>query len=275
MEAQNILQAEWLDILFDGKNKDYGAYNLRKTYDKRLKYALIGMSTVCIIACAGMLFANDHHGQINQPPVWTEVTLANTPDKPEKPVPPPPPKPPKPIQHLETRIYVDRIQVVKEVVPPPPSMKELENVQIGNENVHGEKGGDIIAPPIEAGTTKELQIKTDDDPTGKEVFIVQIQAKFPGGTDAWMNFLRRNLNASLPVDNGAPAGKYTVVVSFLVDAEGNISEVEALNDPGYGTANEAVRVIKHSNKWLPAVQNGRNVIYRQKQGITFEVADDN
>ena len=74
-------------------------------------------------------------------------------------------------------------------------------------------------------------------------------------------------------DNGAPPGNYTVVVSFLVDKEGNISEVKAENDPGYGTADEAVRVIQRGPKWKPAVQNGRNVIYRQRQSITFQVAE--
>jgi len=58
-----------------------------------------------------------------------------------------------------------------------------------------------------------------------------------------------------------------------VDKEGNISEVKAENDPGYGTAGEAVRVISRGPKWVPAVQNGRNVIYRQKQAITFKVEE--
>jgi protein TonB len=58
-----------------------------------------------------------------------------------------------------------------------------------------------------------------------------------------------------------------------VDKSGNISEVQALNDPGYGTSQEAVRVIKKGPPWTPAVQNGRNVIYRQKQSITFQVSE--
>ena len=83
----------------------------------------------------------------------------------------------------------------------------------------------------------------------------------------------QDLRADVPVENGAPPGRLTVVVSFLVDKDGNISEVKAENDPGYGTADEAVRVIKRGPKWIPAVQNGRNVIYRQKQSVTFEVSE--
>ncbi len=76
----------------------------------------------------------------------------------------------------------------------------------------------------------------------------------------------------MPVQNHAPNGIYTVVVSFLVDKNGKISEVEALNDPGYGSAEEAVRVIKKGPDWTPAVQDGKNVIYRQKQSISFMVS---
>jgi protein TonB len=58
----------------------------------------------------------------------------------------------------------------------------------------------------------------------------------------------------------------------MVDANGNVSDVRADNDPGYGTAEEAVRVIKKGPKWMPAIQNGKNVNYRQKQNITFQVS---
>ena len=101
---------------------------------------------------------------------------------------------------------------------------------------------------------------------------VQIEAKFPGGPDVWRMFLERNLNNQTPADHGAPPGNYTVTVSFLVDEDGNVSDVQALNNPGYGTAEEAVRVIKKGPKWRPAIKNGKNVIYRQKQNITFQVS---
>jgi len=102
----------------------------------------------------------------------------------------------------------------------------------------------------------------------KEFTSVQTEAKFPGD---WNKFLERNLNAQTPADHSAPPGRYSVTVSFLVDTTGNISEVIAENDPGYGTAQEAVRVIKNGPNWQPAIQNGRKVFYRQKQTIVFEV----
>src|SRR5205085_8232143 len=96
-----------------------------------------------------------------------------------------------------------------------------------------------------------------------------IEASFPGGVAAWKRFLERNLNQNILEENGAPPGRYTVVVSFRVDKDGSITEVKAENNPGYGTADEAVRVVKTGPKWNPAQQNGRQVIYRQRQSITF------
>ena len=134
------------------------------------------------------------------------------------------------------------------------------------------KDDGIVAPPVEKGTgTVEAPKDEDYD----RVFtVVQIPAEFPGGLPAWAKYLERNLNRDLPVDNGAPPGKYTVIVSFIVDKNGGISEVQAENDPGYVTKDEAVRVIKKGPSWKPAVQNGRNVIYRHRQSITFMVSEE-
>ena len=113
-------------------------------------------------------------------------------------------------------------------------------------------------------TTKEEQ--------DKEFITVQVKAQFPGGLAGWKEYLEKNLIVDTPVKHKSPRGKYTVVITFLVDKEGNVSEVRAENDPGYGTAEEAIRVLRKSPKWIPATQNGKNVIYRQKQTITFLVS---
>ena len=111
--------------------------------------------------------------------------------------------------------------------------------------------------------------------SGKNVFTsVQIEAEFPGGPEAWKRYLMRNLNPSVASERGAPAGEYKVLLSFLVDKNGNISDVIAEKNPGYGTAEEAIRLIKRGPAWKPAVQNGQNVSYRARQAITFMVTKD-
>ena len=102
---------------------------------------------------------------------------------------------------------------------------------------------------------------------------VQIEAEFPGGRDGWKNYLERNLNISVASSNGAPPGRYSVTIDFLVANDGHIVEANALNNPGYGTAEEALRMLKRSPNWKPAVQNGVNVAYRGRQVITFVVSN--
>ncbi len=102
--------------------------------------------------------------------------------------------------------------------------------------------------------------------------IVETRAEFPGGISGWTRYLERNLSRDLPVKNGAPAGMYTVYVTFIIDKQGKVNDVKALNNPGYGTAEEAVRVIRDGPNWIPAVQYGNKVIFRHKQGIRFVIA---
>ncbi|TAG30023.1 MAG: hypothetical protein EAZ35_08585 [Sphingobacteriia bacterium] len=99
-------------------------------------------------------------------------------------------------------------------------------------------------------------------------------AAFVGGKEGWTKYLENNLNRSTPVEKGGPPGKYTVLLSFIVDKQGNISKVKALNDPGYGTAAEAVKVIAKGPKWIPAKQNGKNVASLVKRTITYVVTEE-
>lgn len=103
---------------------------------------------------------------------------------------------------------------------------------------------------------------------------VQVEASFPGGLAAWTNFLVKNLKANVPANNGAPIGKYTVMVQFVVGKDGVISNIKTLTNFGYGMEDEVVRIIEKSGTWMPAVQNGRLVNAYRQQPITFLVEED-
>ncbi len=277
METQKILTADILDIIFDNRNKEYGAYELRKTYRKRLYTALLVMIALCTLLIVSSVIANsvddDKGAEIMVQDVQLEKIDRQEEQKPEPPPPPPPPKiePPK----IEIAKFTPPKIVKDEEVEPEEQIREtqeMEEVKIGTINQEGIKS-DIIAPPVEKGTGIVEAPKVETEDYDKEFKNVQIEAKFPGGEKEWRKFLERNLDNNAPVDNGAPPGRYSVLVSFIVDKGGNVSEVKAENNPGYGTAEEAVRVIKRGPKWVPAVQNGRNVIYRQRQSITFVVEE--
>ena len=269
MEANKILKADVLDILFENRNKAYGAYELRTTYPTRVKKSMIGMAAVSLVFITGVLLANSKSKDAIKPMIVTDVNLSLVKDKEEiKPVELPKPKP-TPIKTIADNIPIilpDKLVDKTEV----PTDAQVENVQIGNVTQDGKDIGDVVAPPLEKEGTGQVVAPVEKH-VPDFVTVVEIEAQFPGGMAAWMRFLQRNLNSDVPTENGAPVGRYTVVVAFNVDKEGNVSEIEALNDPGYGTAQEAVRVIKKSNQWIPAIQNGQHVGYRQKQAITFEV----
>ncbi|RYY98419.1 MAG: TonB family protein [Chitinophagaceae bacterium] len=153
----------------------------------------------------------------------------------------------------------------------PPEVEKLEDTKIAVVNQEGVKA-DVAVPPVDEG--KAVVEAPKDETNYDQTFTkVEIEAEFPGGQGAWANYLRRNLNADVPGQNGAPAGTYTIRVQFIVDKEGNISDVKSLNDPGYGMGDEAVRAIKRGPKWTPAQQNGRQVKAYRTQPITFVVSE--
>ena len=101
---------------------------------------------------------------------------------------------------------------------------------------------------------------------------VEIEASFPGGGDAWRDYLMKNLNAYVPVKNKAPLGKYMVIVRFIVAKDGSISNALAETAHGYGMEKEVLRIIKRGPKWIPASQDGRLVNAYRRQPVTFVVS---
>ena len=124
---------------------------------------------------------------------------------------------------------------------------------------------DVVQPINSTNTGTQPEDNED-----KIYTVAQIPAEFPGGLSGWQRYLERTLNKGILKQNNAPEGKYSIIVSFVVDRNGSISDIKAENDPGYGTKEEAIRVIEKGPKWKPAVQNGRNVNYRHRQSITFQ-----
>jgi len=103
---------------------------------------------------------------------------------------------------------------------------------------------------------------------------VDVEATFSGGEAAWRKYLERNLDPNVPVEHGAPIGIYTVVVQFIVDKTGAISDIKALTNFGYGMEQEVVRIIQKGPMWSPASQNNRAVKAYRKQPVTFVIEDD-
>jgi len=175
-----------------------------------------------------------------------------------------------------TKFTPPKIVKDEEVKEPPPPQEKLEETKIGTINQEGQKDEGFVAPPVETGTGVVEAPKKVEEDYDKVFTKVEKEAKFPGGPDGWRKYLERNLDANVAANDGAPTGNYTVKVQFIVDKEGNISNVQAIEVPKAcpSCGPEAVKVIKKGPKWEPAVQNGRNVIYQAIQFITFQVAEE-
>jgi periplasmic protein TonB len=274
MEPNQIKDAHFLDILFEGRNKEYGAYELRKSYNRRIVKALFAMGAVVGLLFLGSVVSGFGKGVRVAPADVTDVLLAKV-EEPKPVVVPPPPRivPPPPVA---MRIFTPPL-IVKDadVKPPdtPPVNDDLDKVKIGTVNTPG--GDDVGAPGPPAGSGVPAGVvvaptKTDDQP----LMVVEIEAGYPGGLPAWARFLNKNLRYPDDGLNNGIAG--TVMVQFVVDLEGNVSDIQAIGGPeSGGLREEAIRVIKKSGKWDPAIQNGRHVKAYRRQPVTFVQGDGN
>jgi protein TonB len=274
MEPNKIQDADILDIIFEGRNKDYGAYELRKTYNSRIVKSMIVMgSVVALLVIGNVVSGFGKKSQLPKPDV-TDITLDNVKEDVKPPVIPPPviKAPPVAMKQFTPPL------IVKTDVPKderPPENDELDKVKIGPVNVTGtaDDGTDVPVATGDGGKgIAEAPKKADDDNDGRPWTKVEIDASFPGGPAAWLRFLNKNLRSPDEAINNGISGK--VVVQFIVDKDGNVSDVVAISGPEQGgLREEAVRVIKKSGKWTPAIQNGRYVKAYRVQPVIFQIGE--
>ena len=272
MDVNKILNADVLDIIFEGSNKEYGAYDLRKTYNKRMLRAIGGTAIVIVLLFIGFIVSNLNSNGNKKALVVDDVQLEDV--KEEKKNEPPPPPPPKiePPKVEMAKFTPPKIVPDKEVKPEekPPEQEKLEDTKIGTVNQEGIKDEGITAPPVSDAGKGVVEAPKDNEDYDKTFTKVEIESEFPGGAGAWLRYLNKNLRYPDDAVNNEIQG--TVIVQFIVDKEGNVSDVTPISGPDNGgLREEAVRVIKKSGKWTPAVQNGRQVKSYKKQPIVFKL----
>jgi len=272
MDNKQILNADLLDLIFDQRNKDYGAYELRRHYNKRISRALIITTALVGITLTSIAVANKWKPEqiaTFDPPEITVHTIEDKPvqEKPPEPTPPPPQKQ----EPVRQEIFVNpKIVSDENVTEIMATHEDLNNAQISDVKVESEKLFDGTV----AGPTSEGEAKGIIEPPKKEPEIwgvVEIQAKFDGN---WEKFLTQNLNGDVPINNNAAPGRYQVMIQFVVDIDGTVSDLTPLTNVGFGMEQEAMRVLKKAKKWQPAIQNGRQVKAYRKQPITFLVNEE-
>jgi periplasmic protein TonB len=281
MNANEIPQADLLDILFEGRNKEYGAYDLRKFYNERLTRAILMTLSLCLLLIFGYILA----GKLEKPPAFRGQILGPTvlippPPPIEKAVVPPPPPPAAhrtpPPQVATIIASIPRIVPNDQVDPneKPHTIEEMDHATLGTANRMGvpdDRKGPFV--PSTGGGTGLLTAPVQKDNSGDSAFFFPIEneAYYKGGPKAWIRFLMKNCNTPQEALEKGIQGK--VIVQFMVDELGNISEVQAISGPEE-LKGEAVRVIKKSDQWVPALQNGRHVRSYKKQPLVFTLVGD-
>jgi len=278
MEISNLLTADVLDIIFDGRNKEYGAYELRRSYKRRLALSITVMLLVMLLLFIGFTFAGKKTETAVVFDLSPDPKLENIKEeKKEKIV------IPAAVKQLGSQVQVKTIRdvtfrIVNEKEIPeterPPVNDDLNDVRIGKLSTDGvNDASDAIAPPGDGGVEKGIIEAPKKEDADKDVIWnkVEIPSEYPGGAAAWQRFLNKNLRFSQEAIDNEIQG--AVVVQFIVDQEGNVSNVEAISGPEELRA-EAVRVIKKSGQWTPAIQNGRKVKSYKRQPIIFRLQDN-
>jgi periplasmic protein TonB len=272
MQASNILTADLLDIIFDERNKEYGAYDLRKNYQQRLMRSMLVMFLIVVlIFIVYVLFGsmNPNLKRLDSGPVVILEPIAPPEKKPEIIITPPVKF--KPVNIKTIQFTIPRI--VNENVPEeekPPVTDDIDRAKIGTVTRDGKDDDGLLSPIQDDG--KGIIDVPKKNVTGDEPFTkVEIESEYPGGSSAWAAFLNRNL--SYPEAAVEKEVQGTVTIQFIVDVLGNVSDVTAISGPEE-LRTAAVTVIKKSGKWIAAIQNGQKVKSYKKQPITFRVGSD-
>ncbi len=267
MKPESILHADILDIIFDGRNKEYGAYRLRKDYENRMRKAMLTVSLLVVVAFL-MNFWNGSKKKENvlsMPLVDDSLVIVNIlPSEPPPPLEPPKEKP----ATIKNPTFVLTNDVDTDTMP---TVEALDNdVQIGLKTEVGVPSTSD-APPLErgydstAGKKPEVRAKPKDE----IVRHAEIMPEFPGGQAAFMRFLSKNLQ--VPENALEPGQKIKVIVRFVVGKEGELSDMQFLQSNGEVFEQEVLRVLNKMPRWKPGSQNGEKVRVYFHLPIIFDV----
>ncbi|HEY3430856.1 MAG TPA: TonB family protein [Cyclobacteriaceae bacterium] len=261
MKTQYEHIQRWDDIIFEKRNKEYGAYAIRKDYNTRvLKAEAISVGIGALIFIIPILMRDEIPLPVQQKddPV---IVLDRWSDRIEPTVtPPPPPKAPK---RMSASIIPTR--VTTQEVPDEPQVPPTDEVTYvtGNETEGTETG---LEGPIEPGA------ETSPAEVGNKPFdVVEIMPEYEGGNEAMIKFLQKKLRYPSRARAGNKQG--TVYVRFIVNADGSVSDVEVIKGFFKDCDEEAVRVVSLMDKWKPGVQGKLPVAVRKVLPITFRLGN--
>ena len=273
MNPEHILSSDLLDIIFDQRNKEYGAYALRKEYHRRVWIALCSVPVMAGLFLwmnyLNKAFQTDLVSDLRGDSAVVKLIHIALPE-PEKPLVAPKQKPVATIKSAPSLIVPDQ-----QKADPPPTIDELlnDNRAISTATSDGEPPVTTTATSAAtSGGTGELPAATQPAPEVERIVnTAEVMPEFPGGVDALRRFLGRNLR--VPENAVEPGQRIKVPVRFVVNKGGELSNVEFLVQVDDILKKEVHRVMHKMPKWKPGSQNGRPVAVYFVIPIIFEVGE--
>lgn len=274
MKSEEILKADLLDILFENRNKAYGAYSIRKAYPTHLKKAMV---TMLLLVGAGFVIV------MSQPkkPGERAVTIVLPSDHEfdrvkeiEKPKDQPQPKERTVAEQPPTKPdYVPEIVDDDKLVNEVPDRTEPTPYNPGPSDDPGTPGGEGY---MQANKGDETIITPDPpkqtQPEAPQILEVsEIVPEFPGGMQALISYLQKMLRVPDDLEAG---DRKTVRVKFVVNANGDITDAVVVSSGGQQFDREVLRVIGRMPKWKPGKQNGKTVAVYFTQPVTFTAPEE-
>lgn len=276
MAKIDLISRDWTEMVFEGRNKEYGAYRLRKNAGKRNLYSLITIFIAALAIWGGISlvkFVESRTKTVAQTSV-AELSVLNQPKKKAE------VKQQQKVKLEQPEKVVERVKssvkftapVIKkdDEVKPEDELKtqdELMNTKtaIGALDVKGndDANGEVLK-------IKEAVAQPEPKPEVEKVFdVVEQMPSFPGGPSALMEWLSNNVKYPVVAQENGVQGR--VVVSFVVERDGSITDVKVVRGVDPSLDREASRVVRAMPRWIPGKQNGSAVRVKYNVPVAFRL----
>lgn len=253
-ENQRVESLE--EMVFKARNKDYGAYVLRRKYQKYTLISLIiGIFIIGAAVTYPVLAAYLNKSKVVKTNTEVGAEILNIPKEDLPPPPPPPPPPPDVVQQ-------------QRFVAPVVTTDSVETTMVTQDDLSAKPNTE--APAEENIEVQEVKTQVIEQEAPKEIFtVVEENPTYPGGDEARIKFLMENMKYPEEAKELGVQGK--VFVTFVVEVDGSITDVKVLRGIGSGCDDEAVRVVKSMPKWVPGKQRGVPVRVQFNLPINFKL----
>lgn len=277
MAKIDLISNEWADIVFQGRNKVYGAYQLRRSTGKRNIWAMVFVAAVAAVTYLGLAAYNSYQAaQKAKFEAEMEASLIETKKdaKVEKKTETPKVEQVQKVEKVKSSIAFTPPVIKKDSeVKPEEEMKTQDELKetktaIGAFDVKGndESGGTVLKAVEEIATPEPPKQEAEQN---KVFDVVEQQPQFPGGMGALNQWLGSNIKyPAMAAENGIEG---RVIVQFVVERDGSVSGVHVVRGVDSSLDKEATRVVAQMPKWIPGKQNGSAVRVKYTVPVTFRL----